>query len=35
LQHPRVLAATNDPTLVEKLKQFDIKKALEFAAKKE
>jgi len=35
LQHPRVLAAANDPTLVARVKQFDIKKALEFAAKKE
>jgi hypothetical protein len=35
LQHPRVLAAANDPTLVEGLKRFDIKKALEYAAKKE
>jgi hypothetical protein len=35
MQHPRVLEAANDPTLVAKVKQFDIKKALEFAAKKE
>jgi len=35
LQHRRVLEAANDPTLAEKVKQFDIKKALEFAAKKE
>jgi hypothetical protein len=35
LQNRRVLEAANDPTLVEKLKQFDIKKALEYAAKKE
>ncbi|MDP9099475.1 MAG: CvpA family protein [Verrucomicrobiota bacterium] len=35
LQHPRVLAAANDPTLVEHVKQFDIKKALEYAAKKD
>ena len=35
LQNRRVLEATNDPTLVEKVKQFDIKKALEFAATKE
>jgi hypothetical protein len=34
LQHPRVLAAANDPTLVEHVKRFDIKKALEYAAKK-
>src|SRR3954467_2496242 len=33
LQNRRVLEATNDPTLVEKVKQFDIKKALEYAAK--
>jgi hypothetical protein len=35
LQNRRVLEAANDPTLVEKVKQFDIKKALEYAAKKE
>ena len=35
LQNRRVLEAANDPTLVEKLKQFDIKKALEYAAKRE
>jgi hypothetical protein len=35
LQNRRVLDAANDPTLVEKVKQFDIKKALEYAAKKE
>jgi hypothetical protein len=35
MQHRRVLEAANDPTLVEKVKQFDIKRALEFAAKKE
>ena len=35
MQHRRVLEAANDPTLVEKVKQFDIRKALEFAAKKE
>src|SRR2546423_6045796 len=29
-----VLEAANDPTLVEKVKRFDIKKALEYAAKK-
>src|SRR5947209_3149865 len=34
LQNRRVLDAANDPGLVEKVKQFDIKKALEFAAKK-
>ena len=34
LQNRRVLEAANDPTLVEKVKQFDIKKALEYAAKK-
>ena len=33
MQHRRVLEAANDPTLTEKVKQFDIKKALEFAAK--
>jgi len=35
LQHHRVREAANDPTLVAKVKQFDIKKVLEFAAKKE
>ncbi|MEY2500236.1 MAG: hypothetical protein QOI07_570 [Verrucomicrobiota bacterium] len=35
LQNRRVLDAANDPTLVEKVKRFDIKKALEYAAKKE
>jgi hypothetical protein len=35
LQNRRVLEAANDPTLVEKVKQFDLKKALEYAAKKE
>jgi hypothetical protein len=35
LQHPRILAAANDPTLVARVKQFDLRKALEFAAKKE
>jgi len=35
LQNRRVLEAANDPTLVEKVKRFDIKKALEYAAKKE
>jgi hypothetical protein len=34
LRHPRVLEAANDPTLVERVKKFDLKKALEFAAKK-
>jgi Colicin V production protein len=35
LQNRRLLEAANDPTLVAKVKQFDIKKALEYAAKKE
>jgi Colicin V production protein len=35
LQNRRVLEAANDPTLVEKVKRFDIKKALEYAAKKD
>jgi Colicin V production protein len=35
LQNRRVLDAANDPTLVEKVKRFDIKKALEYAVKKE
>jgi colicin V production protein len=35
LQNRRVLEAANDPTLVEKVKEFDIRRALEYAAKKE
>ena len=35
LRHPRILEAANDPTLVERVKKFDLKKALEFAAKKD
>jgi hypothetical protein len=35
LQNRRVLEAANDPTLVEKVKRFDITKALEYAAKNE
>jgi hypothetical protein len=35
LHHPRILEAANDPTLVERVKKFDLKKALEFAAKKD
>jgi hypothetical protein len=35
LHHPRLLEAANDPTLVERVKAFDLKKALEYAAKKE
>lgn len=34
LQNRRVLEAANDPTLVERVKQFDIKKALEYATEK-
>lgn len=35
LQHPRILEAANDPTLVARVKQFDLRKALEFAARSE
>lgn len=35
LNHPRLREAANDPTLVERVKKFDLKKALEYAAKKE
>jgi hypothetical protein len=35
LQHPRLLEAANDPTLVARVKQFDLKKALEFAARRD
>jgi hypothetical protein len=35
LQNRRVLDAANDPTVLEKVKQFDIRKALEYAAKKD
>ncbi|HEY2615181.1 MAG TPA: CvpA family protein [Chthoniobacterales bacterium] len=34
LRDPRILDAANDPSLAESAKQFDLKKALEFAAKK-
>jgi hypothetical protein len=34
LRDPRIVDAVNDPTLTERAKQFDLKKALEFAAKK-
>jgi uncharacterized membrane protein required for colicin V production len=33
LSHPRVLEAANDPDLAERVKRFDLKKALEFAKK--
>lgn len=33
LNHPRLREAANDPTLVEQVKKFDLKKALEYAAK--
>jgi hypothetical protein len=33
LHHPRLLEAANDPTLVDEVKKFDLKKALEHAAK--
>ena len=34
LRDPRIVDAVNDPTLAERAKQFDLKKALEHAAKK-
>lgn len=34
LRDPRIVDAINDPTLTDRAKQFDLKKALEFAAKK-
>jgi uncharacterized membrane protein required for colicin V production len=34
LRDPRVVDAVNDPTLVEQVKRFDLKKALDHAAKK-
>jgi hypothetical protein len=32
LNHPRLREAANDPTLIEQVKKFDLKKALEYAA---
>jgi hypothetical protein len=34
LRDPRIVDVVNDPTLAERAKQFDLKKALEYAAKK-
>jgi hypothetical protein len=34
LRDPRIVDAANDPTLAERVKKLDLKKALEFAAKK-
>jgi len=34
LRDPRVVDAVNDPTLAAQVKQFDMKKALDQAAKK-
>jgi hypothetical protein len=34
LRDPRIIDAANDPTLAERAKQLDLKKALEYAAKK-
>jgi hypothetical protein len=34
LRDPRIIDAANDPTLAERAKKFDLKKALEYAAKK-
>lgn len=34
LSHPKVVDAANDPDLADRVKRFDLKKALEFAAKK-
>jgi hypothetical protein len=33
LRDPRIIDAANDPTLAERAKKFDLKKALEYAAK--
>jgi Colicin V production protein len=35
MRDPRVLDAVNDPELAARIKQFDLKKALEYAAKKD
>ena len=34
IRDPRVVDAFNDPTLAEHIKRFDLKKALEYAGKK-
>ena len=34
LRDPRIVDAMNDPTLAEQVKRFDLKKALEYAGKK-
>jgi hypothetical protein len=34
LRDPRIVDAVNDPTLAGRVKRFDLKKALEYAAKK-
>jgi uncharacterized membrane protein required for colicin V production len=34
LQNPRVIEAANDPVLAERIKKFDIQRALDFAMKK-
>jgi hypothetical protein len=34
LRDPRIIAAANDPTLAARVKQFDLKKALEYAETK-
>jgi len=34
LRDPRIVDAVNDPTLTERAKQFDLKKALEYASRK-
>ena len=33
LRDPRLLDAANDPALAERVKKFDLKKALEYARK--
>ncbi|MDP9004353.1 MAG: CvpA family protein [Verrucomicrobiota bacterium] len=35
LRDPRIIAAANDPGLADRVKQFDLKKALEYAQQKE
>lgn len=34
LSHPKIIAAANDPDLAERVKRFDLKTALEFAAQR-
>jgi hypothetical protein len=34
LQNPRIIEAANDPVLAERIRKFDIRRALDFAMKK-